>query len=156
LIKLVAEPRVFTLPLQDLLWEQIDRCRKRDVKFRTPHVLLALFKVPSSFARACCNRIQGEFSQDLIEHLEKFVEQQPENPEEVGYVPVELSKYPLAVVARNDARAERREIADERDLFLAFLRSEAGTNRWIRKRLGKVKFKKLLEQASLPSGVTKI
>jgi len=154
--QLVAEPRVFTSPLQELLWEQINRCKKRDVKFRTTHVLLALFKVPKSFARACCDRIQGEFSKDLVERLENFVELQAENLEELGYVPVELSKYPLVVVARNNARIERHDKADERDLFLAFLRSESGTSKWARDRLGKLKFKKLLEEASMRVGETRL
>ena len=154
--QLVAEPVVFTSPLQELLWEQIDRCKKRDVKFRTTHVLLALFKVPRSFARACCNRIQGEFSKDLVERLENFVESQAENAEELGYVPVELSKYPLVVVARKNARTDGHKKADERDLFLAFLGSESGTSRWAKDRLGKLKFKKLLEEASMPMGVTKL
>jgi pimeloyl-ACP methyl ester carboxylesterase len=153
--QLVVEPRVFTSPLQELLWDQIDRCKKHDVKFRSTHVLLALFKVPESFARACCNRIQVQFSKDLVERLENFVERQAENPEELGYVPVQLSRYPLVVVARNNARTDRRERVDERDLFLAFLGSESGTSRWARTRLGKLKFKKLLDEANMPVGQTR-
>jgi len=145
--QLVAEPRLFTSPLQELLWEQIDHCKKREVKFRTTHVLLALFNVPMSFAQACCDRTEREFSKDLVERLKNFVELQAENPEELGYVPVQLTEYPLVVVARNNAQTDRREKADERDLFLAFLRGDSGTNKWAKDRLGKTKFKKVLEEA---------
>jgi hypothetical protein len=142
--KLFDEPRVFTSPLQELLWEQIEHCKKRDVKFRSSHVLLALFNVPASFARACCERVQKDFSKDLVERLRNFVELQAENPEELGYVPVQLTEYPLVVVARRSAAGRK---ADERDLFLAFLNGESGTNKWARDRLGRAKFKKLLEEA---------
>jgi hypothetical protein len=145
--QLVAEPGVFTAPLQELLWAQIDRCNQRDVKFRSAHVVLALFAVPMSFARACCERIQVGFSNDLVEHLDRFVAQQSEKPEEHGYIPVKLTEYPLLVTAYKSAQADHRAQADERDLFLAFLRSDSGTNKWAKARLGNAKFRRMLAEA---------
>jgi hypothetical protein len=83
--------------------------------------------------------------------LERFVARQTEVAEERGYVAVELAQYPLVVDALNHARADQRTVADERDLFLAFLSNESGTNTWAKKQLGADKFKQLLAVAERQS-----
>lgn len=148
---LLAGPRMFGLQLQELLTAQVDECRRRDVKFRSTHVVLALLIVPTSFSRACCDRVERGFAEDFIARLERFVTRQGETPEERGFVPVELAEHPLVVIALDNARHDQRSVADERDLFLAFLRSNSGTNTWAKSRLGAAKFSQLLTETERQS-----
>ncbi|MEY9523964.1 pimeloyl-ACP methyl ester carboxylesterase [Bradyrhizobium japonicum] len=145
--KLVSGPQLLTSPLQELLIAQIAECKRRDVKVRSPHVLLALFAVPNSFAWACCCMIEESFAREFAERQERFVTRQGEVTDERGFASIELAEHPLIADALARARADQRALADERDLFLAFLKSESGTRVWMNKRLGTDRFAELLQKA---------
>jgi TIR domain len=109
--------------LAEALRHQVNVCRQRDVRFRSAHILAALFSIDESFARKCFASVSPHVELRVEHLLERFTSTQANSVRERGYKPIELDGYPLVLTACKIASKRALRYANERDLTLAFVHS---------------------------------
>jgi hypothetical protein len=139
-----------TVHLSDGLLVLINQSRKSceeiDIPFRTPNLLLPLFRVSSSLAKRSLDKIQANLGQGYEDALISYiVNMQPKLERGNKYVPFDWYEREDVRLAQAEAFNEGYPVVTEKHLLLGILQSNSKTSKEIRDQLGENKFHHLLE-----------
>lgn len=134
--------------MREALSQQRANCEIRNVKFRSVHVMAALLQDSGAFIKQCLSLVDQHFYPRLQKAVDTFISRQPLNPKEAGFQDFRLDDHPILLKAGAFSRQEDKTEINEKYVFLAFLRSDASLNKWLKRELGEQAHTALMEYVS--------